>query len=126
MEGQGNTWKQHGLAVFFRLACMAVIAMAGPLMAGGAELPDGSERAPGVAGMLFVVGLVAAVIFALCASTAHYFLRQRPLKLILIADALLASGFIALMAYNGAKAKAQPAPGAKRIAQLPHRVAVCS
>lgn len=112
----GNTWKQHLLAVGFRLACMAVIAVAGLVTAGGAERSGGGEQAPGVAGLVFVVGVVAALVFAFIASIAHFCFRQRPLKTILLADALLAAGFIAFMAYSGAKVKSQPPPDGKTTA----------
>ena len=116
MDSTGNTWKQHLLAVSFRLVCMVVIAVAGLVTAGGAQRPDGSEQAPGVAGLVFVVGVVAALVFAFVASVVHFCFRQRPLKTILIADALLAAAFFAFMAYSGAKAKSQPSPDGKTTA----------
>lgn len=105
MENTGNTWKQHLLAVGFRLACMAAITLAGVVTGVSPERPDGSEQAPGVAGLLFVAGAVAALVFASIASTVHFIRRQRPLKSILVADALLAAAFITLMVYNGTQAR---------------------
>lgn len=111
-DAAGNTWKQHLLAVGFRFLCMAVISFAGVVAGSDSppERPDGSEQSPGVAGLLFVTGVFAAVVFALLASIVHFCLRRRPLKFIVLADALLAAAFIALMAHNGAKLRGQPKP----------------
>lgn len=110
----GNTWKQHLLAIGFRLLCMAVISLTG-VVAGtesSPQRPDGSEQAPGVAGLLFVAGVVAAFAFAFVASILHFLLRQRPLKSLLLADTLLAAAFVAFMAWHGAQAKSPPKPAA--------------
>lgn len=108
----GNPWKQHLLAVGFRLLCMTVIAFAGVVAGSDSppERPDGSEQSPGVAGLLFVAGVVAAGVFAFIASTVHFLFRRRPLKTILLADVLLAAVFIVLMVWQGGKTKGQPKP----------------
>ncbi len=116
MDTTGNTWKQHLLAVGFRLVCMVAISVAGLVTAGGAERPDGSEQAAGVGGLVFVVGVVAALVFAFVAWVIHFCFRHRQLKTILIPDAVLAAAFLAFMAYTGAKAKSQPSPGGKTTA----------
>lgn len=108
----GNTWKQHLLAIGFRFLCVVVISFAGVVAGTDSppERPDGSEQAPGVAGVLFVAGVVAAIVFAFVASILHFLLRQRPLKSLLLADALLAAAFVAFMAWHGAQAKSPPKP----------------
>lgn len=121
MNNSGTTWKRHLLVIGFRCACMAAITITGPLVGVDTqpERPDGSEQAPGVAGLLFVAGVVAAVVFALIASSVHWFLRRRPLKTILLAEALLAAAFITFMAHNGSQAKSRPTPAGKTTAAWP-------
>jgi|GEM_PF-2502973 len=119
-DAVGNTWKQHLLAVGFRCGCMGVISLAGVVAGADSppEQPDGSEQAPGVAGLLFVVGVVAAVVFASIASAIHFCFRKRPLKTILLADALLAAAFIALMIYHAGQAKSPRSRSGKPAAAL--------
>ncbi|PAW88673.1 MAG: hypothetical protein B9S33_04295 [Pedosphaera sp. Tous-C6FEB] len=124
MDTAGNTWKQHLVAVGFRLLCMVIISFTG-LMAGTDSSPeraDGTEQSPGVAGLLFVAGVVAALVFAFVASLIHFAFRRRPLKTILIADALLAAGFIAFMVYSSTKASIPTKPRSGR----PMEQAVCA
>ncbi len=123
MNNPGTTWKRHLLAIGFRCACMAAITITGPLVGVDTqpERPDGSEQAPGVAGLLFVAGVVAAVVFALIASSVHWFLRRRPLQTILLAEALLAAAFIGFVARSTAQAKSRPTPAGKTAAALPFR-----
>lgn len=106
------TWKQHLLAVGFRLLCVVIISFAGVVTGVDSqpERPDGSEQSPGVAGLLFVAGVVAAMVFASIASTLHFLLRRRSLKTLLLADTLLAVAFVAFMVWHGAQAKAAPKP----------------
>ncbi|MBI3877217.1 MAG: hypothetical protein HY300_14885 [Verrucomicrobia bacterium] len=111
MNGPANTWRRHLLVVGLRLVGMGAIAVAGLLASMGAneELSGGREQAPGVAGLLFVIGVAAALIYGLLASAAHFFLRHKSLKIILLVDAILATGFIVLMAHTGTTNKSTPA-----------------
>ncbi len=115
MDSPGNTWKQHLLALGFRGLCMVAITITGPITGVDTQpvRPDGSEQAPGVAGLLFVAGLVAALLFGCLASILHWFRRRRPLKSILLADALVAAAFIAFMAYHSAQGNSRPMPAVK-------------
>ncbi len=118
MDTPGNTWKQHLLALGFRGLCMVAITITGPIVGVDPQpvRPDGSEQAPGVAGLLFVAGVVAALVFGFIASILHWFLRRRPLKMILLVDTLLAAAFIAFMACHSAQGKSRPKPVGKPLA----------
>lgn len=105
MDTAGSTWKQHLLAVGFRLVWSTAISVAGLIAGGVPERTDGSEQAPGVAGMVFMGGVIAALVFAFVTSMIHFRFRQRPIKPILLVDALLAAAFIAFLAYSSAKVK---------------------
>ena len=88
--------KQHLLAVAVRLSEMLAIALVGPLMRAGSnqELSGGPEQAPGVAGLTFLVGIGAALLYGTLASVAHFLLRRKAVRLILLVDAILAAGFV--------------------------------
>lgn len=105
MDTPGSTWKQHLLAVGLRLVWSTAISVAGLIAGGVPERTDGSEQAPGVAGMVFMGGVIAALVFAFVTSMIHFRFRQRPIKSILLVDALLAAAFIAFLAYSSAKVK---------------------
>ncbi len=121
MGNAANTWRRHLLVVGLRLVGMGVIAIAGLLANVGAneELSGGREQAPGVAGLLFVIGVAAALIYGLLASAVHFFLRHKSLKIILLVDAVLAAGFIVWMAHTGSTNKSTP-PQRGNVVSRPH------
>ncbi|MEW6305582.1 MAG: hypothetical protein AB1705_19055 [Verrucomicrobiota bacterium] len=106
------TRRKHLVLVVARLLGMLVIAVSG-IVALGSPPPGAEERAPGVAGMLFVGGVVLAVVYGIIATAVHYFLRQKPLLTLLMIDAILAAGFVLFMAYTGAQARFSKQPETK-------------